>query len=77
MKTETADTLLLGESEYVSERNLKILKMLAEDKRPARIAEELRISLATIRWHIEWLRNNNGYHSIAALVAAAIRKNLI
>lgn len=77
MKTETPESLRLGESDYTSERNLKILKMLAEDKRPARIAKELMISVATIRWHIEWLRNNNGYDSITALVAAAIRKNLI
>jgi DNA-binding CsgD family transcriptional regulator len=77
MKTEPRETLRLGETDYTSERNRKILKMLAEDKRPARIAKELMISVATIRWHIEWMRNNNGYHSIAALVAAAIRKNLI
>lgn len=66
-----------GDTRTTIERNKQILKLLAEDKRPKEIAQELEINLFTIRWAIEWMRNTNGYHTIAALVAQAIRGNLI
>lgn len=85
MKTETSTQngitqskkINLGESEYFCDRNLKILQMLADDKRPAEIAKELLMSVATVRWSIEWMRNNNGVHTMAALVAMAFRAHAI
>lgn len=80
MKTETVlqpKRIRFGDTRITIERNKQILKLLAEDKRPKEIAEQLGINLFTIRWAIEWMRNQNGYHTIAALVATAIRGNLI
>lgn len=67
----------LGDSEFFCDRNLKILQMLADDKRPVEIAKELLMSVATVRWSIEWMRNNNGVHTSAALVAIAFRAHAI
>jgi DNA-binding CsgD family transcriptional regulator len=80
MKTEPAaevKRIRFGDTRTTIERNKQILKLLAEDKRPKEIAEDLEINLKTIRWAIEWMRHYNGYQSIAALVAAAIRGNMI
>jgi DNA-binding CsgD family transcriptional regulator len=75
--TEQTKRIRFGDTRTTIERNKQILKLLAEDKRPKEIAEDLEINLKTIRWAIEWMRHYNGYHSIAALVAAAIRGNMI
>jgi DNA-binding CsgD family transcriptional regulator len=82
MKTEviqhTPETpLILGETERIIERNKKILELLANDKRPQEIAKELYVGVWTVRGSIQRMIENNGYHSVAALVAAALRKNLI
>lgn len=82
MKNETeqkqqSKRIRFGDTRTTIERNKQILKLLAEDKRPKEIAQQLNVNLFTIRWAIEWMRNQNGYHTIAALVANAIRGNLI
>lgn len=80
MKTEPETQpkrIRFGDTRTTIERNKQILKLLAEDKRPKEIAQELDINIFTIRWAIEWMRNTNGYHTIAALVATAIRGNII
>lgn len=69
--------LNLGDSEFFCDRNLKIIQMLADDKRPVEIAKDLLMSVATVRWCIEWMRNNNNVHTCAALVALAFRAHAI
>lgn len=75
--TEQAKRIRFGDTKPTRERNKQILKMLAEDKRPKEIAEELQINIYTIRWAIEWMRHYNGYRTIAALIATAVRGNMI
>lgn len=78
MKTEIKEKeIKFGKSEYTAERNKKILKMLADDKRPKEIAKELPLNIWTVRHCINTMVNSNGYRTLAALVADAIRKNLI
>ena len=79
MKTEAIkdQNIILGESDHVIERNRKILEMLANDKRPQEIAKELYVGIWTVRGSIQRMIENNGYHSVAGLIAAALRKKLI
>lgn len=80
MKNENivkAKRIRFGNTRSTIERNRRVLTMLADDKKPKEIAQELDMKLDTLRWAIEWMRNNNGYKTTTALVATAIRGNLI
>lgn len=76
MKNETNE-ICFGKTSHTIERNKKIVKLLSEDKRPQQIAKELFITIWTVRDSIERMMERNGFNSVAGLVAAAIRKNLI
>lgn len=79
MKNETKDSqikpICFGKTDYTIERNKKIVKLLSEDKRPEQIAKDMSMGLWAVRKSIKRMREANGFHSIAGLVAAAIRGN--
>lgn len=75
--TDQLAIIRFGESSHIADRNKKILEMLSVDKRPKEIAKELFLSIATVRWSIKCMMNLNGFHTVSALVASAIRKNMI
>lgn len=76
MKTE-AKELKLGKRAYTAERNRKILQMLSHDKTPTQVADEFPLNIWTVRHCINSMVVNNGYQTLAALIADAIRLNLI
>lgn len=80
MKTEVISQgkrIRFGMSRATILRNKQILKLISEDKRPKDISTELGINIFTLRWAIEWMRKNNGYKTLTALVADAVRGNMI
>jgi two-component system NarL family response regulator len=60
----------------LGQREREVLARLAEGKRSAEIAAELRISLATVEVHRRNIMSKLGLHSIAELTKYAIRKGL-
>lgn len=78
MKNEIMERVIrLGQTEHSTEKNKKILILLAEDKRPEEIAKELYLTVYTVRYCIQRMLEINGFHGVAGLVAAAIRSNII
>jgi len=78
MKNESPQKkIVLGKTTYTEERNREILLLLSQDKRPKEIAKELLCGIWTVRQSIHRMVKLNGYRSVTALVADAIRKNLI
>lgn len=73
----TGVNLYFGKKPYIVERNLHILTLLSQDRKPAEIADELFVSVYTIRWCIDRMIKRNGYHSVTGLIAAAIRSHII
>lgn len=74
---KTAKKIILGKKPYTQERNRKILEMLSQDKTPSQIANEFPLNIWTVRHCINSMVTNNGYQTLAALIADAVRLNLI
>lgn len=70
-------SILLGKTNHSEEMNKKILSLLSQDKRPKEIAKELFVSIWTVRRSIHRMVKLNGYKSITALIADAIREKVI
>lgn len=60
----------------LGQREQEVLARLAEGKRSADIAAELRISLATVEVHRRNIMSKLGLHNVAQLTKYAIRKGL-
>jgi two-component system nitrate/nitrite response regulator NarL len=61
----------------LSERELEVLRLLADGLAVPRIAEELHLSPATVRTHLQNLYEKLGVSSQAAAVASAMRLGLL
>lgn len=74
---KTGSDLYLGASAYTITRNIKILVLLSQDKRPQEIARDLYMAVKTVRAAIDLMKTRNGYQSASGLVSAAIRSKII
>jgi DNA-binding NarL/FixJ family response regulator len=66
-----------GVAPVLTRRELQVLRLLAEGRRQADIANELVISPRTVGTHIEHILGKLGVHSRAEAVAIAYRDRLI
>ena len=66
-----------GVAPVLTRRELQVLRLLAEGRRQAEIANELVISPRTVGTHIEHILGKLGVHSRAQAVALAYRNRLI
>jgi two-component system nitrate/nitrite response regulator NarL len=66
-----------GVARVLTQRELQVLRLLAEGRRQAEIASELVISPRTVGTHIEHILGKLGVHSRAQAVAMAYRDRLI
>lgn len=58
-------------------RETEVLKLIAENKRQKEIADELKISIGTIKTHIQNITNKLNIKGIAALTKYALDNSII
>lgn len=64
-------------SVQISKRELEVLRLMANGKTDAAIAEKLCISLPTVRYHVTQLLQKTGYENRVKLIADLIDKDFI
>ena len=61
----------------ISKKELRIIQMIAEGKTSPEIAEELNLSLPTIKWYRKKLKAKFNVSSTAQLIRMAIEQKLV
>ena len=76
---DTTPSLKLGEtvSEQFSERELEVLRLVVAGDTDATIAEKLYISVATVKTHIQNMKNRTGFRNRTELAVKARESGLI
>ncbi len=76
---DTTPTLRLGcaDSNQFSERELDVLRLVIEGETDSAIAEQLFISVATVKTHIQNMKNRTGYRNRTELAVKARESGLI
>ena len=59
--------------EWLTGRELEVLRLLADGKTTASLAAHLQLSESTVRTHVEHMRRKLGVHTRSALVAVGFR----
>ncbi len=67
----------LADSKEFTEREFEIIRELTLGKQYGEIAEDLDISLNTVKYHIKNIMQKTGYQNSVALVADVVEKRLI
>ena len=65
-----------AEGDDFTERELEVLRLLAEGLTDAEIAEELFLSVTTVRYHVGNLMNKTGFSSRTELAVGAVRSGI-
>ena len=76
---DTTPSLQLGDavSEQFSERELEVLRLVVAGDTDAAIAEKLYISVATVKTHIQNMKNRTGFRNRTELAVKARESGLI
>jgi two-component system vancomycin resistance associated response regulator VraR len=64
-------------SNELTQRELEVIKKLADGKSYQEIADELFVSLDTVRQHIKSIYSKTGFHSNVQLIAVCVARKLL
>ena len=64
-------------SNELTQRELEVIKILAEGKSYQEIADELFVSIDTVRQHTKSIYSKTGFHSNVQLISACIMSGLV
>lgn len=64
-------------SNELTQRELEVIKKLADGKSYQEIADELFVSLDTVRQHIKSIYSKTGFHSNVLLIAVCVARKLV
>ena len=67
----------LARSDEFTERELDVIRALAQGNRYEEIAESLFMSVNTVKYHVKNILQKTGFHSTIQLVAEVVEKRLI
>lgn len=67
----------LARSNEFTERELEVIRALAQGKRYEEIAEQLHLSTNTVKYHVKNILQKTGFRSTVQLVADVVEKRLI
>ena len=76
---DTTPTVKIGlaQSSELTERELDVIRALAQGHRYEKIGEELFMSTNTVKYHVKNILQKTGFHSTIQLVAEVVEKRLI
>ena len=74
--TPMVTNLGLAQSTEFTERELQVLRLLAEGMTDAEIAEKLFLSVTTVRYHVNNLKDKTGFSSRTELAVGAVRSGI-
>lgn len=76
---DSTPQLKLGDawSEELSERELEVLRLVIEGKTDAEIADKLCISVATVKSHVQHMKNRTGFRNRTELAVRARESGLV
>ena len=67
----------LARSDEFTERELEVIRELAQGSRYEDITEALHISMNTVKYHVKNILNKTGFKTTLQLVAEVVEKRLI
>ncbi len=76
-KTYNGNTPDLSDDEYLSEREMEVLKWLAQGLSNKEIADKLNLSIHTINTHRKNIMDKTGIRSLAGLTIYAVSKGIV